>query len=46
MIIIDDCPLEVHPSQIAKILAATTKLVILPKIYKDFEDVFLIKNAS
>ncbi len=43
---IEDCPPKVHPSQIAQILSATTKTVIFPEAYKDFEDVFSLESAG
>ena len=46
VVMIESCPLEVHPSRIAQIAAATTEPVIIPEAYKDFEDVFSTKNAS
>lgn len=38
-------PLEVYSSQRAQICSATIKTVTLLEAYKDFEDVFLVKNA-
>lgn len=46
MIIIDDTSLEVYPSQRALIFSTTAKIVIFLKTYKDFRDVFSVKNAS
>ena len=40
VIMIEGYPLQVHPSQMTQILAATAKIVTLPEVYKDFEDVF------
>lgn len=45
VVMIEVCSPEIHPSQSAQISAATTKPVILLKNYKNFEDVFLTKNA-
>lgn len=44
--IIESSLLEMHLSQIAQISVATTELVILTNVYKDFEDSFLTKDAS
>lgn len=46
IVIIENCLLEIHLSQIAQISVATTEPIILPKAYKDFENVFLTKNIS
>lgn len=46
LVMIESCPPEVNLSQIAQISAVRTELVILPKAYKDFKNVFLTKNAG
>ena len=46
VIMVEDGPPHVHPSRIAQISTTTSQPVILPEAYKDFEDVFSIKNAG
>ena len=46
MIIVDDAFLKVYPLPRAQIFSTTAKTIIFPKAYKDFEDVFLVKNTG
>ena len=43
---VEDDPSHIHPFRIAQISTTTSQLVILPKAYKDFEDIFSITNAG
>lgn len=43
---IEDCLAQVYLFQMAQIFSITAKPIIISKAYKDFENVFFIKNAS
>lgn len=43
---IDDAPPEVQPLRRAQICSTIAQTIILLETYKDFEDVFLVKNAG
>lgn len=42
VIMVEDCPPNIHPSWMAQILTTNAQPVVLPGAYKDFEDVFSI----